>query len=45
MQEILTFFIIAAALFYLCRMFWGVFSGKGGCHNCSANHSAKPKTK
>jgi len=43
-QQIIVILIVAAAVFYIGRMLWNTVAGKGGCHNCSANHTAKPKS-
>jgi hypothetical protein len=39
-QQIIVILIVAAAVFYIGRMLWNTVAGKGGCHNCSANHAS-----
>jgi hypothetical protein len=44
-QQIIVILIVAAAIFYIGRMLWSTVAGKGGCHNCSANHVSRTKLK
>lgn len=42
MQDLMVYFIVAGAVFYLGKMLWGAASGgKSGCGSCSSNCASK----
>ena len=45
MQDLMVYFIVAGAVFYLGKMLWGAAAGgKSGCGSCGSNCASKSGT-